>query len=108
MLLTAGSLVFCFLGTDPFEQIFSHILQECYKFKLIDPSEVFVDATHVKAKTNNKKVQRLIARKEALFFEELLKKEINEERLRMNGFLVTAYIQGIFMTTEPLGPCMTR
>ena len=36
-----------FKDTDLFEQIFSHILQECYEFKLIDLSEVFVDATHV-------------------------------------------------------------
>lgn len=52
---------------------------ECYKFKLIDPCEVFVDATHVKARANNKKMQKRVAHKEALFFEELLKKEINED-----------------------------
>ena len=69
-----------FKDTDLFEQIFSHILQECYKFKLIDPTEVFVDATHVKARANNKKMQKRIAHEEALFFEELLKKEINEDR----------------------------
>ena len=69
-----------FKDTDLFEQIFSHILQECYKFKLIDPSEVFVDATHVKARANNKKVQKRIAREETLFFEELLEKEINKDR----------------------------
>lgn len=69
-----------FKDTDLFEQIFSHILQECYKFKLIDPSEVFVDATHVKARANNKKMQKRIAHEEALFFEDLLKKEINEDR----------------------------
>lgn len=69
-----------FKDTDLFEQIFSHILQECYKFKLIDPGEVFVDATHVKARANNKKMQKRIACEEALFFEELLKKEINEDR----------------------------
>ena len=69
-----------FKDTDLFEQIFSHILQECYKFRLIDPSEVFVDATHVKAKANNKKMQKRIAHEEALFFEELLKEEINEDR----------------------------
>lgn len=63
--------------TDLFEQIFSHILQECYKLKLIDPSEVFVDTTYVKARANNKKVQKRIAWEEALFFEEVLKKEIN-------------------------------
>lgn len=69
-----------FKDTDLFEQIFSHILQECYKFKLVDPSEVFVDATHVKARANNKKMRKRIAHEETLFFEELLKKEINEDR----------------------------
>ncbi len=69
-----------FKDTDLFEQIFSHILMECYKFKLVDPTEVFVDATHVKARANNKKMQKRIAHEEALFYEELLKKEINEDR----------------------------
>lgn len=69
-----------FQDTDLFEQIFSHILMECYRFKLVDPTEVFVDATHVKARANNKKMQKRIAHEEALFYEELLKKEINEDR----------------------------
>ena len=42
--------------------------------------EVFVDATHVKACANNKKMQKRIAKEEALFYEELLKKEINKDR----------------------------
>jgi len=69
-----------FKDTDLFEQIFSHILMECYKFKLVDPTEVFVDATHVKARANNKKMQKRIAHEEALFYEEMLRKEINEDR----------------------------
>lgn len=44
-----------FKDTDLFEQIFSHILSECYKFKLVDPTEVFVDATHVKAERTIKR-----------------------------------------------------
>ena len=63
-----------FKDTDLFEQIFSRILQECYKYRLIDPSEVFVDATHVKARMemkvgltfacmNLKKLAKMIARK---------------------------------------------
>ncbi|MBQ1198254.1 MAG: hypothetical protein IIX47_06635, partial [Spirochaetaceae bacterium] len=35
---------------------------------------------HVKARANNKKMQKRIAHQEALFYEELLKKEINEDR----------------------------
>lgn len=64
-----------FKDTDLFEQIFSRILQECYKYRLIDPSEAFVDATHVKARANSKKMRKRIADEEALFFEEQLKKE---------------------------------
>ena len=52
-----------FKDTDLFEQIFSRILQECYKYRLIDPSEVFVDATHVKARANSKKMRKRIADK---------------------------------------------
>ena len=69
-----------FKDTDLFEQIFAHILEQCYKFKFVDPSEVFVDATHVKARANNKKMQKRIAKEEALFYENLLKKEISQDR----------------------------
>ncbi|MBR5967914.1 MAG: transposase, partial [Lachnospiraceae bacterium] len=50
-----------FKDTDLFEQIFKHILEQCYKFKLVDPTEVFVDATHVKAHANGRKMQKRIA-----------------------------------------------
>lgn len=69
-----------FKDTDLFEQIFSHILEECYKDNLVDPSEVFVDATHVKARANNHKLRIQKAHEEALFYEETLKKEITEDR----------------------------
>ena len=70
-----------FEGTDLFEKIFQHILEECYKYKLVDPSEVYVDATHVKARANSKKMRKRIAKKEALFYAEQLKKDINEDRI---------------------------
>ncbi len=69
-----------FKDTDLFEQIFEHILFECYKYKLVDPTEVFVDATHVKARANNKKMRKRIAHQEARFYDELLKEEINADR----------------------------
>ena len=67
-----------FKDTDLFEQIFKKILEECYKFKLVDPSEVFVDATHVKAHANNKKMQKRIAEQEALFYEEIGKRVVSQ------------------------------
>ncbi len=69
-----------FKDTDLFEQIFEYILERCYFFKLVDPTEVFVDATHVKARANSKKMRKRIARQETLFYEEMLRKEIQEDR----------------------------
>ena len=61
-----------FKDTDLFEQIFEHILEECYRFKLVDHSEIFVDSTHVKARANNKKMQKRIAKQEARAYDEML------------------------------------
>ena len=69
-----------FKDTDLFEQIFQKILEECYKCKFVDPSEVFVDATHVKAHANNKKMIRQKAKEEARFYEDQLFEEINADR----------------------------
>ena len=69
-----------FKDTDLFEQIFSYILEQCMKFRLIDTSVVFIDSTHVKACANSKKMRTRVAHQEALWFEEELKKEINEDR----------------------------
>ena len=70
-----------FKGTDLFEQIFSKILQTCIDAGLVDPSEVFIDATHVKACANNKKLRIKMVQEEALFYEEQLRKEIDEDRI---------------------------
>ena len=69
-----------FKDTDLFEQIFTHILEECVKHNLVNPKEVFVDATHIKACANNKKYTKEIVHEEALFYEKQLKDEINSDR----------------------------
>lgn len=69
-----------FKDTDLFEQIFTRILEECIKHKCVNPKEVFVDATHVKACANGKKYTTEAVREEALFYEKQLKEEINEDR----------------------------
>ena len=64
-----------------FEQIFANILMQCMKYDLVDPSTIFVDATHVKAAANRKKSKKiLVARKTARFYDEQLKNEINADR----------------------------
>lgn len=69
-----------FKDTDLFEQIFARILEECMKFHLVDTTTIFVDATHVKACANSKKMRKRVANEQALWYEEELKKEINSDR----------------------------
>ncbi len=64
-----------FKDTDLFEQIFSKILEECIKHNFVDPSEVFVDATHIKASANKNKSVKAKVKQESLFYEEELKKK---------------------------------
>ena len=69
-----------FKDTDLFEQIFKHILSECFKAGLVDSNVVFVDSTHVKARANSKKYHDEIAEEQALWYEKELLEEINKDR----------------------------
>lgn len=70
-----------FEGTDLFEQIFINILMQCMKADLVDPSTLFVDATHVKAAANSKKAKKMrVAKKATKFYEQQLQDEINKDR----------------------------
>lgn len=69
-----------FKDMNLFGQIFSHILEECMKHHFVDTSVIFADATHVKAFSNSKKMRKRITKQEALWYEEELQKEINEDR----------------------------
>ena len=70
-----------FKDTNLFEQIFSKILEECMKYKLVDTDQIFVDSTHVKACANSKKMRKRVAHEQALWYEDELKKEIEQDRL---------------------------
>lgn len=70
-----------FEGTDLFEKIFQEILLQCMKKDLVDTSTIFVDGTHVKASANKKKSKKILAAKKAArFYDQQLKKEIDEDR----------------------------
>ena len=70
-----------FEGTDLFEQIFQQILLQCMKNDLVNTDTMFVDATHVKAAANRKKSKKiLVAKKEARFYDEKLREEIDADR----------------------------
>lgn len=69
-----------FKNTDLFEQIFKKILEECLRCELVDPSVIFVDATHIKANANTKKHVKQLAEVQALHYEAKLHTEINQNR----------------------------
>lgn len=69
-----------FEGTDIFERIFARVLNIAIEHGLVDTSVVFIDGTHIKANANTHKNYKKIIAKEAKSYDELLQKEINEDR----------------------------
>ena len=69
-----------FKDTDIFEQIFTHILEMCYKYDFVDCSVAFVDATHIKASANRRKAIKHHVAKEVMYYENELMKEIQTDR----------------------------
>ena len=51
------------------------------KYNLVNTGQIFVDATHVKACANSKKMRKRVAHEQALWYEEELNKEIEKDRL---------------------------
>ena len=69
-----------FEGTDIFERIFRHILEEAVKCGFVDASAIFIDGTHIRASANkNKKVKEIVA-SEAKRYQKELDEEINRDR----------------------------
>ena len=65
-------------------EIFEHILNKAINNKMVDPSAVFIDGTHIKASANKKKVQKEQVKKAALVYEEQLRREVNAEREKLD------------------------
>lgn len=69
-----------FKDTDVFEKIFMRILEQAIDAGFIDTDAVFIDSTHVKANANKKKHNKVKLEKKMRSYQELLDKEINEDR----------------------------
>ena len=60
------------------EEIFAHILNKALNNRMVDPSMIFIDGTHIKASANKKKFQKEQLTKEGYcefrdFYKEALK-----------------------------------
>lgn len=62
------------------EEIFEHILNKALNQRMIDPSTIFIDGTHIKASANKKKFRKERVAKTAKVYSEQLLKEVNAER----------------------------
>ena len=64
-------------------EIFEHILNKALNHRMVDPSTIFIDGTHVKASANKKKFQKEQVAKAARIYSGQLRREVNEERERL-------------------------
>ena len=64
-------------------EIFEHILNKALNNRMVDPSAIFIDGTHIKASANKKKFQKVKVAQTAKVYEEQLRKEVNAEREKL-------------------------
>ena len=65
------------------DEIFEHILNKALNNRMVDPSVVFIDGTHIKASANKKKFQKEQVAKTAKVYTEQLRQEVNAEREKL-------------------------
>lgn len=61
-------------------EIFEHVLNKALNNRIVAPSIIFVDGTHIKASANKKKLFKEIVAKAAKVYEQQLRAEVNAER----------------------------
>lgn len=64
-------------------EIFEHILNKALNNRMVDPSTIFIDGTHIKASANKKKYQKEQVAKTAKVYAEQLREEVNAEREKL-------------------------
>ena len=78
------SYAFCKRFPDEIAQeIFEHILNKALNNRMVDPSTIFIDGTHIKASANKKKFQKAQVAKAAKVYTGQLRREVNAERERL-------------------------
>ena len=65
------------------DEIFDYILNKALNNRMVDPSVVFIDGTHIKASANKKKFQKEQVAKTAKVYTEQLRQEVNAEREKL-------------------------
>ena len=69
-----------FKDTNIFEEIFAKVLEEAANAGLIKSDAIFIDATHVKANANKRKLDKVLVEKEVRKYQDQLDLEISADR----------------------------
>ena len=69
-----------FQDKEVIEEFFHYVLSIVWGQGLIDPTEIFIDGTHIKATANNHKYTHQVLDKQARFMSEQLEVEIDLDR----------------------------
>ena len=69
--------------TELTTEIFEHILNKALNNRMVDPSIIFIDGTHIKASANKKKFQKERVAETAKEYSERLRNEVNTEREKL-------------------------
>ena len=78
------SYAFCKRFPDELSsEIFEHILNKALNNRMVDPSTIFIDGTHIKASANKKKFRKEQVAKAAKVYSGQLRREVNEEREKL-------------------------
>ena len=78
------SYAFCQRFPDELtSEIFEHILNKALNNRMLNPSAIFIDGTHIKASANKKKFQKEQVAKAAKVYSGQLRREVNEEREKL-------------------------
>ena len=78
------SYAFCKRFPDELtSEIFEHILNKALNNRMLDPSAIFIDGTHIKASANKKKFQKEQVAKAAKVYSGQLRREVNTEREKL-------------------------
>ena len=64
-------------------EIFEHILNKALNNRMVDPSTIFIDGTHIKASANKKKFQKQQVAQAAKVYAGQLRREVNAEREKL-------------------------
>lgn len=68
---------------DLASEIFQHVLNKAINHHMVDPTMIFIDGTHIKASANKKKYQKEQVAKAGRIYDEQLRREVNEERIKL-------------------------